>query len=182
MISKSFKFRLITTSEQDATFSQWADSCPFVYHRGLGERKKSVGRRRASELCFAGLFFKRSPCSDSSTVFKKKGQSTDSFRFPDPSQFSIERINGKKSFLDLPKIDCVTFYQSRKILGEIKNGTISREGRYWFVSFNCEGEQEVPENLGSAIGLDRGVVTYLVTSENKKYALRVEPIQKQEER
>jgi putative transposase len=115
-------------------------------------------------------------------LFKKKGKSTDSFRFPDPSQFSIERINRKKSFLDLPKMGRVKFYQSRKILGDIRNCTISREGRYWFVSFNCEVEHEVPENLGSAIGIDRAVVTHLVTSENKKYALPVEPIKKQEKR
>jgi putative transposase len=43
-------------------------------------------------------------------------------------------------------------------------------------------EHEVPENLGSAIGIDRGVVTHLVTSENKKYTLPVEPIKKQEKR
>ncbi len=35
--------------------------------------------------------------------YKKKGQK-DSFRFPDPKQFSLEKINHKKSLVDLPKI------------------------------------------------------------------------------
>jgi hypothetical protein len=84
--------------------------------------------------------------------------------------------NGKKSFLDLLKISCVTFYHSRKILGEIKNCTIFREGCYYSLFLSTVVEKEVPENLGSAIGMNRGVATHLVTPENKQYALPAEPI------
>ena len=40
-ISKSFKFRCITTPEQDTLFSQWAGSCRFIYNWGLAERKQA---------------------------------------------------------------------------------------------------------------------------------------------
>jgi hypothetical protein len=39
--SKSFKFRCITTPEQDRLFSQWAGSCRFIYNWGLAERKQA---------------------------------------------------------------------------------------------------------------------------------------------
>jgi putative transposase len=114
--------------------------------------------------------------------FKKKGRSVDSFRFPDPSQFEVKKISKKKSMLDLPKIGKLKFLSSREIMGRVRNCTISREGKYWFVSFNCELEHESPENKGTAIGIDRGIVTNLVTSENKKYELPVDKIKKLEKR
>lgn len=103
--------------------------------------------------------------------FKKKGRSLDSFRFPDPSQFGIRKVSRKKSKLKLPKIGEVSFFRSQDIEGQIRNCTISREGKYWFVSFNCEVEQVQPLNTGTMIGIDRGVAKLLVTSEGKDYHL-----------
>ena len=72
--------------------------------------------------------------------------------------------------------------RSREIEGRVRNCTIAREGKHWFVSFNCELIHETPLHKGTAIGIDRGVVTNLMTSENQKYELSIKRIKKLEKR
>ncbi|MBF0208655.1 MAG: transposase [Oligoflexia bacterium] len=117
--------------------------------------------------------------------FKKKGKSVDAFRFPDPTQFSTRKVSNKKSMIKLPKIGEVKFFNSREIEGEIRNCTISRDGKYWYISFNCEMELARPNNhrhLGTMIGIDRGIANTMVTSEGKIYQLSIGKIKKIEQR
>jgi len=102
--------------------------------------------------------------------FKRRGQ-RDSFRFPEPKQFSIEKITNKFCYVKLPKIGKVKFRKTRDIEGRIRNATISRDGKYWYISFNCETEKKIPQNIGSAIGIDRGVAKTLALSNEKTYTL-----------
>jgi putative transposase len=90
-------------------------------------------------------------------VFKKKGQH-DSFRYC--QGFRIE-----KGRLFLPKIGWVRFFQSREITGTVKNVTVSRKGKHWYIS--VQAEQEVPEPrhpATTAVGVDMGVSLFATLS------------------
>ena len=103
--------------------------------------------------------------------FKKKGRCTDSFRFPDPKQFSIRKVSHQKGIVTLPKVGAVKFNLSREIEGRIRNCTISKEGDHWFISFNCETiiESKKADILRTDVGIDRGVVKTLTLSDETCY-------------
>jgi len=101
----------------------------------------------------------------------KKRNLNDSFRFPDPKQFTVERISNKKASVKLPKVGNVKFRYSRPIEGRIRNATISRDGDKWYISFNCEVQKEVATNLGPAIGVDRGINQTIAISEENIYPI-----------
>lgn len=98
--------------------------------------------------------------------FKKRGEGM-SMRFPDPKQFQVSVIKGKrKGFLKLPKIGLVKFANSQNIFGKIKNCTISRNSSgEFFVSIQSEYEQEIATHTGPIVGIDRGVQNFGMTSE-----------------
>jgi putative transposase len=54
--------------------------------------------------------------------FKRKGQSADSFRFPDPKQIKLDRENGR---VFLPKLGYMRYRSSRVPLGELRDVTVS---------------------------------------------------------
>ena len=109
--------------------------------------------------------------------FKKRGASM-SMRFPDPKQFSVDLVRGKrKAFLKLPKIGLLKFVNSQEIIGAIKNATISMSpAGDFFVSIQTEYELTVVANSGPGIGIDRGVTNFAVTSECKVFGLPTERI------
>lgn len=94
--------------------------------------------------------------------FKKKGFN-DSFRFPQGV-----KVEGSKVIL--PKVGAVKFYKSQEIEGKIKNTTVTREGKYWYISFQveCERDESIHDSNGS-IGIDMGVKNFATLSTGKKY-------------
>ena len=97
-------------------------------------------------------------------VFKKKGKSRDSFRYPQGF-----KIDGNRIFL--PKIGWIGFWRSRKIEGTPRNVTISSNGLHWFVS--VQTEQEVAEPIHpspSVVGIDRGIKQFAVLSDGTAFA------------
>ena len=69
--------------------------------------------------------------------FKKRGTG-DSFRFPDPKQFNISALTNRLWVVTLPKIGKAKFRESRDIEGRVSNVTVSRDGKKWYISLNCE--------------------------------------------
>jgi putative transposase len=83
--------------------------------------------------------------------FKKKGKSTDSFRYPQGF-----KLDGNRIFL--PKIGWVRFIKSREIEGSLRNVTVSRRGDHWYVSIQTEREIDEPiHSSTSAVGIDLGI-------------------------
>jgi putative transposase len=66
---------------------------------------------------------------------------SDSFRYPQGF-----KLDGRKVYV--PKIGRAGFWQSRGIEGRVKNVTISRQGKHWFVALQIE--QEVPDPVHPA--------------------------------
>ena len=90
--------------------------------------------------------------------FHRRGDQ-DSFRFPDAKQFKVEG-----DWVKLPKLGWCRFRLSRPIIGKVRNVTVSREGRYWYISFCVEGDFTLPNASEPGIGLDLGVAQSVTTS------------------
>jgi putative transposase len=59
----------------------------------------------------------------------------------------------------------VEFWESRPLDGTVKNVTISRQGKHWFVAFQVEIELPEPVHPATAdVGIDLGIATFAATS------------------
>ena len=196
IIRKAFKYRLKTKLEQEPLLRQLAGSCRFVWNKALalqkdrldqGERCLSYAQMTAllpewkTEFPFLkevhsqplqqtlknldralkDAFDKTNP--KRFPVFKKKCVRSDSFRYPQGF-----KLDGNKVFL--PKIGWFGFFKSRPVEGTLRNVTVSRKGKHWFVSIQTEGEVTEPVHpSNSAVGGDRGVKRFLSLSDGTFY-------------
>jgi len=106
-------------------------------------------------------------------VFKKKGKVDDSFRYPQGC-----KLDHKRSRIFLPKVGYVRYYNSRPedesdpasgVPGKIKNVTVSRHGRDWFVSIQTEREVKDPVHPSpSTVGIDMGIRVFATLSNGKR--------------
>ena len=93
--------------------------------------------------------------------FKKKGKSTDSFRFP--QGFKLDQSNDR---IFLPKLGWLRYRNSREVLGLAKNITVSSCGGKWFVSIQTEREVAQPlPTATAAIGIDVGIARFATLSD-----------------
>ena len=209
LVSKTFRYRLKINKTQEKFFYQTSGNCRFLYNHFLNERitkykeenkslsyydqanllpflKKELEWLRLSpsqslqhtlkdlDQAFKNFFrrCKQGGESPGFPQFKRKGVN-DSFRLPQGFQI-IEK--GK---VKLPKIGIVKYVESRPIEDRIRNITIRRDYKHWYVSFNCEVEQSVQQTTKiSQIGIDRGVVNNLTLSNGDKYNMPKDELQK----
>jgi len=66
-------------------------------------------------------------------VFKKKGKSADSFRFPDGQQFTVDQFTSR---IKLPKLGWIRYRKSRNIEGVIKKITVSCVAGKWCIGYH----------------------------------------------
>jgi putative transposase len=102
--------------------------------------------------------------------FKRKG-SGDSFRYPDPQQIKLDQGNNR---IFLPKLGWIRYHNSRDVLGELRNVTVSSNGGKWFVSIQtlrqaqdiAQREVELPATQATtAIGIDLGIARFATFSD-----------------
>ena len=106
------------------------------------------------ESAFKNFFQKRADFPK----FKKKGVK-ESFRFPQGCK--LEQENDR---LFLPKIGWIRYRNSREVIGEIKNVTVSQKCGRFFVSIQTEFEYQIPIHNGGEIGIDMGVARFATLS------------------
>lgn len=199
---KAYKFRLKPTKAQQNDFENIAGGCRFVWNKvlelnldRLQNKQKLMWYYEADfwskiwkssyeysflkiipahclqqklmdlNKAFKDAFDKNQPLKRI-PKFKKKGLN-DSFRFPEPKQIEI---NNRR--IKLPKLGWIGFYQSQKIIGDIKNVTVSKKGDHWFVSIqveqiNSELVTAEAREATSAIGIDLGVTQFVTTSQGE---------------
>lgn len=195
IIRKAYKFRLSTNTntEIEQLMSQYAGNCRFLWNKALAinlhhlENKQPLlwyqeldwfsklwkksdeyeflklspaqtlqQTLKQLERAFKDAFDKKQPLKKIPT-FKKRGE-RDSFSFPQGF-----KLDGRRIFL--PKIGWVNFRKSREIEGTAKNVTISRQGKYWFVSIQVEVELPEPIHPSiSMVGVDMGVKRLITLS------------------
>jgi putative transposase len=114
------------------------------------------------ERAYSNFFAKRADFPR----FKKKGQG-DSFRYPDPKQIKLDQANNR---IFLPKLGWLRYRNSRKVLGDLRNVTVSLSGGKWFVSIQTEREVEQAIPRGGAVGIDMGIARFATLSDGTFYA------------
>ena len=95
----------------------------------------------------------------------RKREQNDSFRFPDPKGFKL--MEGRKE-IHLPKMGGIKLRLSRKIQGVLKNATVSRRGKHWYVSLQVETALELPQSPSVPIGIDVGVSDLAAFSDGRR--------------
>ena len=96
--------------------------------------------------------------------FKKKYGCKQSYK----TNFTNKNIQVIENCLKLPKLGWVRFHKSQGVTGKIVNVTVTRSstGKY-LASILCETEIEQHPPSTKTIGLDLGIKSYLVDSDNK---------------
>lgn len=199
-IRKAFKFRLKVTPETDDKLNHYVGGCRFVWNKALALNLDRLNNKQPilwyQELNFWATLWKKSDehgflgdipsqalqqklkdldkafreCFDRNQplkrcpVFKKKGLS-DSIRFP--QGFKIDQ---KLNKIFLPKIGFVNYRNSRKIVGEPKNITVSRKGKHWYASIQVAYDaMDRPHKATTIVGIDMGVKRFATLSDGTVY-------------
>jgi len=193
---QAYKFELKPDGEQLRGMRRFAGSCRFVYNKALAMQKenhetgnkfigyaalcKTLTEWRNSqetpwlkdapchplqqalkdlEKAYKNFFSKRA----SFPRFKRKGTG-DAFRYPDPKQIKLDQANNR---LFLPKLGWLRYRNSRDVLGDLRNVTVSEAGGKWFASIQTQREVEQPlPTATSAVGIDVGIARFATLSDN----------------
>ena len=194
LIQRSYQYELILNGEQVRKLKQFCGCCRFVFNRGLEEVKKYYNttghflnyvqlaaflpkwKQDAEWLkdCNAQVLQQSMKNLSQALMnfsagrahfprFKAKGRK-DSCRFP--QSVKSDQNNNR---IYLPKIGWVRYRNSRKIIGTIKNVTVTAKCGKWYVSIQTEYEQEKPIHTGGDIGIDMGVVRFATLSDGRYF-------------
>ncbi|MES2017797.1 MAG: transposase [Pseudomonadota bacterium] len=206
---QAFRFELRPNCEQQHSMRRFAGSCRFVYNKALAlqqsHRVSGLKHLSYAGLCAALKQWKAEPETSwlpethsqvlqqalknldyafanffagraSFPRFKRRGMH-DSFRYPQGCK--LEQHNDR---IYLPCLGWCRYRNSRAVLGEVKNVTVSLSGAKWFVSIQTEREVAELEPVGTTVGIDMGIVRFLTKSDGswidplnsfKKHELRL---------
>ena len=197
---QAYKYELKPNGEQQRNLRRYAGSCRFVYNKALalqqanheaGEKfigyvamaKHLTAWRNGTETpwlkdapvhplqhalkdlekAYKNFFAKRADFPR----FKRKG-SSDSFRYPDPKQIKLDQGNSR---LFLPKLGWIRYRNSRDVLGELRNVTVSSNGGKWYISIQTQREVEQPTSIATtSIGIDLGIARFATFSDGSYIA------------
>jgi putative transposase len=149
-----FQLSRLLTEWRNSEKLAWLAEAPYA---SLQHKLKDL------EKAYTNFFAKRADFPQ----FKKKGRSRDSFRYPDPTKFKLDQDNSR---IYLPKLGWIRYRNSRKVLGEFCNVTVSFKSGKWFVSIQTRREVEKPIPKGGAVGIDMGVARFATLSDGTFYA------------
>jgi len=189
---QAFQYELRPNGEQQRKMRRLAGSCRFVFNRALALQKAryEAGEKKLgyAALCRELVGWKKAPETEwlaqspsqplqqalkdlerayrnffdqraAFPRFKKKGRH-DAFRFPQGM-----KLDQGNSRLFLPKLGWVRYRNSRKVVGTVKNVTVSACGGKWFISIQTEREVETPRHPASGVvGVDVGVANFATLS------------------
>ncbi|MBI2225857.1 MAG: transposase [Betaproteobacteria bacterium] len=199
---QAYKYELQPLGEQQRDMRRFAGSCRFVFNKALALQKENheAGNKFIGYVAMAkhltewrngteSPWLKEAPCHPLQHAlkdlekayknffakradfprFKRKG-SGDSFRYPDPKQIKLDQANSR---LFLPKLGWLRYRNSRDVLGELRNVTVSQSGGKWFVSIQTQREVEPPVHPATAIvGIDVGIARFATLSDGS----HIEPL------
>ncbi|HGL6719217.1 transposase [Burkholderia contaminans] len=197
---QAFKFELMPTGEQRGDMCRFAGVCRFVFNKALALQQKNreaggkfIGYVAMAKHLTAWRNSTETPWLKDAPVhplqhalknlerayrnffagrtayprFKKRGR-CDSFRYPDAKQIKIDQANDR---IFLPKLGWLRYRNSRDVLGEVRNATVSQNAGKWFVSIQTAREVEQPVSKAtSAIGIDMGIARFATMSDGSYLA------------
>jgi putative transposase len=193
-IRKGYKYRLKPSRPTRAQFVRFSGACRFVWNKilSINEHRYFAGVPRLSygDACQLLAWWKQSEeygwlkdvhsqvlqqcLKDLERAYTnlfagradppryRKKFLADSFRYPQGFKVDGRRVS-------LPKIGWVEFWHSRPIEGTVKNVTVSRQGKHWFVAFQVEMEVAEPVHPAptAAVGIDLGIATFAAFSDGR---------------
>lgn len=190
---QAFKFQLRPNGQQERDMRRFTGACRFVFNRALALQNENheIGNKyhpyvkmaawlvewkkapetqwlkeapsqplqqvlKDLERAYKNFFQKRA----SFPRFKKRGQS-DAFRYP--QGVKLDQENNR---ISLPKLGWISYRNSREVVGEVKNVTISQSCGKWYISIQTEFEVTEPAHAStSMVGLDAGVAKLATLSD-----------------
>lgn len=208
---QAFKYELVLNGKQLRMSRRTAGSCRFVFNKALAIQKenyeagnKFIGyvemAKKLTEWRASLEFYwlKKAPCHPLQQAlkaldrgyknffegrsdrprFKKRG-CCERFHFPDKEQIKLDQAN---DLIFLPKLGWIRYRNSRKVIGEVRNVTVSNIGDKWFVSIQTECEVEKPiQKSKTAIGIDVGISRF-ATMNDGSFIEPLNSFQKHQER
>lgn len=191
-------YRLYPTPDQETLFRQFAGVCRLVWNLAL-EQRRVWGRSHGCNFHTASADLKHlraefdwigavsqtvqlQTLMDLDKAFanffagraaypkpRRKGD-RDGFRF-NGREVATRRLNRRWSEIRLPKIGWVRLRDTRPLVGEVRNATVSLTPLGWQVSVMCRREVAEPVRLPGSVGIDRGVTVPLMLSTGKPILL-----------
>ena len=192
---QAFKFELMPEGGRQRDMRRFSGACRFVYNKALALQKTNyeAGGKFIGYVALAKSltewrngpdtpWLKEAPCHPLQHAlkdlerayknffakradfphFKRKG-SAESFRYPDAKQFVIDQANSR---IKLPKLGWMRYRNSRDVLGQAKNITISCVSGKWYASIQTEREVPQPTPAATtAIGIDMGIARFATLSD-----------------
>jgi putative transposase len=191
-LRKGYKYRLKLRPRIQSHFARNAGACRFIWNHilALNERRYLAGVPRLNyydawariawmkqseeygwlkaanaeslqqclidlEKAYKNLFAGRA----APPTYRKKFLA-DSFRYPQGC-----KVAGNQVYL--PKIGWVRFFKSRDWEGTVKNVTVSRHGKHWYVALQTEQDLPAPVHPAPdhAVGIDLGLATFAALSD-----------------
>ena len=193
MTLKAFKFRLSPNKTQQILINKTLGCARLIYNKMLDERQtKYKNKDKSSNLTekqYKELFsflkevdsislqqaridlfrsyqnFFRNIKQHNKTGLKFKSRKNPKNSYRTISSHNNIRIIDNK--IKLPKLGFIKFKKSREVTGIIKSVTITRTilNKY-YISVLCETEISILPELDKNVGIDLGLTSFLVTSDN----------------
>ena len=198
-VLRAYKYALFPDEEQRTILEKTFGCCRLIYNSGLETKNTAYRMRGVSLTCFNLIkqmkevkedmpFLSEVPSQalqmslrnldNAFTNFFRHGASFPRFKSKHRKQsFQLPQgvkcdFEGGKIFLPKCKwVDCIF---SRQFIGQIKTTTVSRTptGKYFvsiLVDLPIKAAKLKPVNPATAVGLDLGIKTFLVTSEGGEF-------------
>ncbi|EDV0528237.1 IS200/IS605 family element transposase accessory protein TnpB [Salmonella enterica] len=194
---QAFKFQLRPNGQQERDMRRFAGACRFVFNRALALQNENheAGNKYIPYTKMASWLIKWKSHPDTQWLkdapsqplqqslkdlergyknffqkraafprFKKRGQN-EAFRYP--QGVKLDQTNSR---ISLPKLGWIRYRNSREIIGEVKNITVSQSCGKWYVSIQTEYEVADPaHNAESMVGLDAGITKLATLSDGTIY-------------
>ena len=192
---QAFKYALRPNGEQQRQLRRYAGCCRFVFNQALALQQAhyEAGGKYIGYVAMAKRltqwrngaetpWLKQAPVHPLQHALKdlersyqnffagraafprfKRKDHRQSFRYPDASQFKIDELHSR---LFLPKLGWIRYRNSRAIVGEARNITVSHAAGHWYVSIQTERDvAPAPPRATTAIGIDLGVARFATLSD-----------------
>ncbi|EPK7525624.1 RNA-guided endonuclease InsQ/TnpB family protein [Klebsiella variicola] len=194
---QAFKFQLRPNGQQERDMRRFAGACRFVFNHALALQNENheAGNKYIPYAKMASWLIEWKSHPDTQWLkdtpsqplqqslkdlergyknffqkraafprFKKRGQN-DAFRYP--QGVKLDQANNR---ISLPKLGWIRYRNSREVIGEVKNVTVSKSCGKWYVGIQTECEVPEPvHKAASMVGLDSGVTKLATLSDGTVY-------------
>ncbi|EUD04085.1 transposase, IS605 OrfB family [Providencia alcalifaciens RIMD 1656011] len=171
---QAFKFQLRPNAQQEREMRRFAGACRFVFNRALVRQNENheAGNKYIPYTKMASWLIEWK--SDTETQWLKEAPSQPLQQSLKDLERAYKNFFQKRTafprFKKRSKNDAFRYRNSREVVGEVRNVTVSQSCGKWYVSIQTEYEATEPQHESTSIvGLDAGVTKLATLSDGKIY-------------